>query len=139
MALIEGLNWLPFTIDTLKMISHKKTRGSTDRELLEGYPYLRFNRDVPIAHMIDDEIRHCNIRVAEEMQIDTFAAFINLYNTFATLTCIQEQAIDKPFPENVRTVPFGNPPLLSSGLQLYLKCRRKNIVKTYMQNIIVVE
>lgn len=110
-VLTEGLDWLPFTIEPLKVISHKETRGSTDKELLEGYPYLRFNRDVPIAHMIDDEIRRCNIRVAEEMQIDTFAAIIHMVSHGLGVAIVPEQAIDKPFPENVRTVPFGNPPL----------------------------
>jgi len=109
--LTEGLHWLPFTIEPLKVIAHKETRGGIDKELLERYPYLRFNRDVPIAHMIDDEIHRRNIQVAEEMHIDTFAAIIHMVSHGLGVAIVPEQAIDEPFPQSVRTVPFGNPPL----------------------------
>jgi len=109
--LSEGLCWLPFTIEPLKVIAHKETQGLTYIELLEGNPYLRFSRDVPVARMIDDEIRRCNIQVTEEMQIDTFAAIIHMAAHGLGVAIVPEQAIDEPFPENIRTVPFGTPPL----------------------------
>jgi len=110
-TLTGRLCWLPFTIEPLKVIAFKGTQGLTDRELLESHPYLRFKRNVPVAHMIDDEIRRRNIRVTEEMQIDTFAAIIVMVSHGLGVAITPEQAVEKPFPPNIRTVPFGDPPL----------------------------
>ncbi len=109
--LTEIIHWLPFTVEPLKVIAPEGAKGSTDKELLENYPYLRFKRDVPVAHLIDDEIRRRNIQVTEEMQIDTFAAIERLVSHGLGVAIIPEQAADKTFPPNVRAVSFGDPPL----------------------------
>ena len=101
----------PYTVEPLKVIVQEGTNGETDKELLENSPYIRFKRDVPVAHLIDDEIRRRKIQVTEEMHIDSFAAVIRMVSFGLGVGIVPEQVADNTFPKNIRAIPFGNPPI----------------------------
>ncbi len=107
----ERLRWMPFSVEPLKVIVLEDMKGDTDEELLENYPYIRFKRDAPVAHLIDNEVRHRKIKVTEEIQTDTFAAIIRMVSYGLGVGIVPEQAMENPFPSNIRAVPFGNPPI----------------------------
>ena len=107
----EKLCWRPYTVEPLKVIVQEGTNGETDKELLENSPYIRFKRDVPVAHLIDDEIRRRKIQVTEEMHIDSFAAVIRMVSFGLGVGIVPEQVADNTFPKNIRAIPFGNPPI----------------------------
>lgn len=109
--LTEGICWLPFTAEPLKVIAPASAKGLTDKDLLESYPYIRFKKDSPVTRMIENEIRRRNINVTEEMQTDTFGVTHSVVSHGLGVAVAPEQAIENPFPENVRSVPFGDPPL----------------------------
>ncbi|MEN8247123.1 MAG: LysR substrate-binding domain-containing protein [Thermodesulfobacteriota bacterium] len=105
------LRWMPFAVEPLKVIALEDLKGDTDKELLENHPYIRFKRDAPVSHLIDNEVRHRKIRVTEEIQTDTFAAIIRMVSYGLGVGVVPEQAMENPFPSNIRAVPFGNPPI----------------------------
>lgn len=107
----ERLSWMPYAVEPLKVIVLENLKGDTDEELLENHPYIRFKRDAPVSHLIDNEVRHRKIKVTEEIQTDTFAAIIRMVSYGLGVGVVPEQAVDKPFPSNIRAVPFGNPPI----------------------------
>lgn len=108
---IDGLFWRPFATEPLMVIAHQTVVGTDDKSLLEDGPYIRFTRDVPIAQAIEQEISRRDIHISEAMQIDSFAAIILMVSHGLGVSVVPEQSIVQPYPETVRAVPFGRPPL----------------------------
>jgi DNA-binding transcriptional LysR family regulator len=107
----EGLSWHPFAVEPLMVIAPEGTRGSTDQEVLEAAPYIRFQRDVPIAHVITEEIERRGIRVAEEMQIAAFAAIVLMVVHGLGVSVVPRRATRRPLPDDIVSLPFGQPPI----------------------------
>ena len=107
----EGLSWRPFAVEPLKVIVLEDMKGDTDEELLENHPYIRFKRDVPVSHLIDNELQCRKIKVTEEMQTDSFAAIIRMVSYGLGVGVVPELAVENPFPSNIKAVPFGDPPI----------------------------
>lgn len=107
----ERLNWMPFVIEPLKVIVLESMKGDTDKDLLDSHPYIRYKRDAPVSHLIDNEIQRRKIKVTEEIQTDNFAAIIRMVSYGLGVGVVPEQAVENPFPSNIKAVPFGDPPI----------------------------
>ncbi|MBV1869114.1 MAG: LysR family transcriptional regulator [Marinosulfonomonas sp.] len=110
-VLSERLRWTPFAIEPLVVIAPKSVPEKTDKELLEAYPYIRFKSDARVADTIDNEIRQRGIETKLMMDIESFSSIVLMVHHGLGVAVVPNQGALRPFPENIRTVPFGKPPL----------------------------
>lgn len=103
--------WKPFAIEPLAVLAPDWVEGEADRAILETYPYIRFNRAVPSARIIEQEIRRRGIQVSEVMAIDSFAGIVVMVASGLGVSVVPQQAGQHPFPEGTRCVAFGDPPI----------------------------
>lgn len=122
----DNILWLPFAIEPLIVISNKEVKGKTDKYILENSPFIRFSRKVPSANLVNEELRKRNINVHVEMNIDSYAAIIQLVSHGLGVSVVPEQARGVAFPPNIQKLPFGNPPLNRQLGIIYQKESTKN-------------
>jgi len=106
-----NISWLPFAVEPLVVISSAEIRGKTDKYILENSPFINFSRKVPSANLINEEIHKRSINVHIEMNIDSYAAIIQLVSHGLGVSVVPEQARGEGFPLNIRKIPFGTPPI----------------------------
>jgi DNA-binding transcriptional LysR family regulator len=111
MNLGTGLRWLPFTDEPLMVVAPADTRGKTERELLEGYPFIRFNAKNSISQFINDDLGKRGFKLNQEMEFNTFRAIAAMVANGLCVSVMPQQAVSQPFQENVKKIPFGDPPL----------------------------
>ncbi|MBV1866641.1 MAG: LysR family transcriptional regulator [Marinosulfonomonas sp.] len=108
---IGDLHWHQVSREPLMIIAQKSLAGQDGRSLLESQPYIRFSRSVPIAAIIERKLNAYGIRYSADMQIDSFAAIQLAVSHGLGVSIVPKQAIENPFPDNVISMPFGDPPL----------------------------
>ena len=107
----DHISWKPFAVEPLVVISNTDTTGKTDRYILENFPFIKFSRKVLSAKLVDDEIRTRKIGVMIEMNIDSYAAILQMVSHGLGVSVVPDQARRADFPSNIHKTPFGNPPV----------------------------
>ncbi len=105
------LNWLPYFVEPFMVIAPPGTPGASDRELLEARPFIQFSRTVRSGRMIADEIERRGIRVATEMEIDSFPAIVMMVEEGLGVAVAPSQSIGSSQASSLRVLPFGAPAL----------------------------
>ena len=107
----SGFNLSTFLNEPLMVVAPPGTDGRSEREMLESYPFIRFERNVPVARMIESELARRHIDVAIEMEIDSLQAIVLMVAHGLGVSVVPKLAIQDPFPIKVKALPFGDPPL----------------------------
>ena len=107
----DHISWKPFAVEPLVVISNTDTTGKTDRYILENFPFIKFSRKVLSAKLVDDEIQKRKIGVMIEMNIDSYAAILQMVSHGLGVSVVPDQARRADFPSNIHKTPFGNPPV----------------------------
>ncbi len=107
----EGLAWAVFAREPLVVIAPTGAQGRSDRELLEGYTFIRFQRFAWAGRLIDASLKQRGIRVRQGMEVDTLEGVALLVAHGLGVSVVPRRNIAQPFPPGVVTVPFGDPPV----------------------------
>lgn len=111
-TMLEDHEFVPFVEETLVVITHKSTQFKTDKTILEGTPYVRFNRAAAVGNQIQQEITRRKITVRSMMEIDTLEGVIAMVANGLGSSVVPSRGVKNEFPSSVVTCPFGNPPLI---------------------------
>jgi len=109
--LAAGLSWHPVVQEPLMVIAPEGTPGDNDRELLEALPFIRFKRFAWAGRLIDAHLRDRGIQLLPGMEMDSLEAVAGMVAHGLGVSIAPMRAVADPFPDNVRTVAFGEPPL----------------------------
>jgi DNA-binding transcriptional LysR family regulator len=107
----SDLDFLPFVDEAFVVITHRTQPGETDQQVLEGTPYVRFNRSARVGTLVQDEIVRRQIAVRSVMEIDTLDGVIAMVANGLGSSIVPDRLTRNAFPASVRTLPFGAPPL----------------------------
>jgi len=107
----SGLDFLPFVDEEMVVIAHRSTKGDTDQEVLESTPYVRFNREARVGHLVQEEIVRRHITVRSAMEIDNLDAVVAMVANGLGASVVPARGVRNEFPSTVRVIPFGNPPV----------------------------
>ncbi len=113
-ALAPGLTWSAFCTEPLAVIAPADSAGETDREILTRSPFIRFKRFAWAGRLIDDELRRRAITVDSPMEVDTLEGIFGLVASGLGVSVVPRRNLARPFPANLRVVPFGDPPVTRS-------------------------
>ena len=105
----SGLDFLPFVDEALVVIAHKSAKGASDQEVLEGTPYVRFNRSARVGNLVQEEIVRRQITVRSTMEIDNLEGVIAMVANGLGASVVPARGVKNEFPSTVRVIPFGNP------------------------------
>ncbi len=98
--------------EPLAVIAHESLEGESDRELLERQPYVRFNRFARVARQVEAEFARRGIVIRSRMEVDTLEGVVRLVGSLLGVSVVPVPRVGFQFPPEIRTVPFGAPPIL---------------------------
>lgn len=113
-TLAPGLTWSAFAAEPLAVIAPAGSAGATDREILTRSPFIRFKRHAWVGRLIDDELRRRAITVDSPMEVDTLEGIFGLVANGLGVSVVPRRNVARPFPADLRAVPFGDPPVTRS-------------------------
>ena len=139
--LAAGLSWHPIVSEPLMVIAPQHTPMGPDREpdraLLESLPFLQFKRSAWAGRLIDTHLRERGIHVRPSMEIDSLEAVAGMVSRGLGVSIAPMRAMAEPLPENVRAVPFGDPPLMRNiGLIERSENAKIDMVKALYETLI---
>ncbi|MCA8909319.1 MAG: LysR family transcriptional regulator [Rhodospirillaceae bacterium] len=106
------LTWRPFAAEPLMVIAPADAEGETDEELLTGTPFIRFKRFAWASRIIDSHLRERGITVDPMIEIDSLDGINMLVANGLGVSIVPQRHVERPFPDGVRVVPFGTPPIV---------------------------
>ncbi|AXC50507.1 LysR family transcriptional regulator [Paracoccus suum] len=110
LRLPPGLRWRPFLSEPLLVIAPPDYPLMTAEDYLRNCPFIRFGSNVPLAHIIDQELSRLDIRLNEVAEIDTIASITACVAGGLGVSIVPRVALlDSPAP--LRAAPFGPPDL----------------------------
>ncbi len=105
----EDLTWSAFGSEPLQVIAPRNVEGTTDREILQSGPFIRFKRSAWVGRLIDDALRRFGIEVIPGMEVDTLEGIFGLVANGLGVSVVPRRNLARPFPPDVKVVPFGDP------------------------------
>jgi DNA-binding transcriptional LysR family regulator len=109
-----GMTWTAFCTEPLMVVAPASAPGKSDREILSASPFIRFKRYAWAGRLIDDELRRRGIEVASPMEVDSLEGILGLVAAGLGVSVVPRRNLAHPFPDGVRAVPFGAPPVTRS-------------------------
>jgi DNA-binding transcriptional LysR family regulator len=106
-----GLSFTPLYFDRFWVVAPPSATGQDARQLLERLPFLRFDKRAWAGRMIEDELRRQDVRVREEMELDSQEALARMAASGLGVAVVPlaDADLDR-LPPLVR-LPFGQPQL----------------------------
>jgi|tagenome__1003787_1003787.scaffolds.fasta_scaffold20974683_5 DNA-binding transcriptional LysR family regulator len=104
--------YMSFCNEPLAVIAHRSKHGENDRDLLESHSFVRFKKVTRVGQLINEELHRRQINVESFMEVDTLEGVINLVANDLGVSVVPVRRMARPFPTEIKFVPFGNPPLV---------------------------
>jgi len=108
------LEFLQFAEEPMVVIVHRQTPGDDDKAVLQGTPYVRFNRSARVGMMVQAEMDRRRIAVQSIMEIDNLEGVVAMVAAGLGASVVPARGVAHEFPAPIRTLPFGQPPLTRS-------------------------
>lgn len=121
--------------EPLVLIAHRSVKGRDIPTILGSQPYVRFSRQARVARLIDGELQRRGITVASRMEIDTLDAVVSLVKNRLGVSIVPLNAGGTTFPEELRALPLGSPPILRHLAVV----RRSDCAKAHLVALLVEE
>jgi len=108
-TILPKLEFSPFIKEPLLAIAPPDRTSDDVYELLTNDDYIHYPNNVPLAHMIDTELRKMNINQKPTMEIDNIYGIVQCVMNGIGVSVVPHTATINPFPIKVHSLPFGNP------------------------------
>ncbi|HYF17793.1 MAG TPA: LysR family transcriptional regulator [Ramlibacter sp.] len=106
-SLRSELKFTRFAEESLVVITHRTTKGESDKQVLESTPYVRFNRAAQVGALIDNEMARRKISVRSVMEVDNLEGVVALVANGLGTSVVPARGVKQEFPSSIRTLPFG--------------------------------
>lgn len=110
-TLPPGLKWHEFAREQLVVIAPANVPGERDTDLFAAAPYIRFKKHAWAGQLIEQEINRRGIKLDVAVEVDTLDGISLLVASGVGISVVPQRPAVNPFPDDIRTVPFGEPPL----------------------------
>lgn len=111
---IPDLRWTPFTREPIVVIAPANVPAQSDRELLRGFPYIRFNRHFWVNRIIEEDLQRRKLLTNPVMELDSLEAIGQMvrYGLGVSIIPLSNQTFLRL--HKLQSVPFGEPGLTRS-------------------------
>ena len=105
----KGLEWRPVLQQNVVVIAPRDSAGERDTDILDAWPYIRFNKASWIAPLISDALRRRAIELRQSMELESLEAIYMMVQSGLGASIIPDSSRYAPFRPDVRILPFGPP------------------------------
>lgn len=105
----QSLRWHAFLREPLHVIAPPGSRPAAGADLLGEHPFIRYKRNVPLAHLIDAEMARMGIRTQASMEIDSMYAIVTCVAAGLGVSVVPRLSLAGQAGGRVVSVPFGRP------------------------------
>jgi len=110
-SILPKLEFSPFINEPLLAIAEPGNSCHDVYKLLSEGNYIHFPNHVPLAHMIDTELRKMKINIKPSMEIDNIYGIVQCVMNGIGVSVVPYTATINPFPIELHSLPFGDPAL----------------------------
>ncbi len=108
-AILPKLEFSPFLNEPLLAVGPPENSCEEVYDLLTNDDYIHFPNNVPLAHMIDSELRRMKINIKPTMEIDNIYGIVQCVMNGIGVSVVPYTATINPFPIKLHSLPFGDP------------------------------
>lgn len=112
-----GLEFLEIAEEPLQLLASRDLKSDDPFELLANHPFIRFNRDAVVGHMIESWLQKKNIRVSEAMELDGLEAISSMVFANLGVAIAPKRAVKTNNPLPLKRLSLGeDAPIRRLGL-----------------------
>lgn len=106
--LYSHLQWRVFAEEPLIVIAPMDARSDVPEELLEHYPYIRFNRLAWVGEQIDDWLSQKNLRIRESMELATLESISTMVSHNLGVSIVPKRCVPSPAEAGLKRIPLDS-------------------------------
>ncbi|WP_299736677.1 LysR family transcriptional regulator [uncultured Roseobacter sp.] len=112
-----GFEFREIAEEPLQLLASLDTGSDDPFELLSKHPFIRFNREAVVGHMIESWLQRKNIRVNEAMELDSLEAISSMVYANLGVAIAPRRAVQPNNPLPLKRLPLGeDAPIRRLGL-----------------------
>jgi DNA-binding transcriptional LysR family regulator len=126
-----GLSWYPFASESLVVISHKKAKGDTVKEILETNPYIQFKRASRAGELIDSELTQIGINTNTVVETDNLDSIWQMVSCGMGVSVMPQHIADN----EISSAEFSPVTTNSAGNNPHDKLKPRNVVIRQLREV----
>lgn len=124
-----GLEFLEIAEEPLQLLASHDITKNDPFEVLAEYPFIRFNRDAVVGHMIESWLQKKGIRVNEAMELDSLEAISSMVFANLGVAIAPRRSVQTNNPLPLKRLPLGaDAPIRRLGLAFPRDTARRRVL-----------
>jgi DNA-binding transcriptional LysR family regulator len=99
----------PISDEELKVVIHKQLARGSIGDLLQTYPFIRFNPAMGVGRVIDATLRERRILVNDSMEFDSIETIISIVKLKLGVTIIPVGQVTPELADDLKSISFDPP------------------------------
>jgi DNA-binding transcriptional LysR family regulator len=105
----DHLRWLPLVDEPLVILAPEDSPSDDPKELLETYPFIRFNRRAWVGQLIDEWLKSQQLKISEGMELDTLEAISAMVFHGLGVSIVPMRCVPSARPLSLKRIPLTPP------------------------------
>jgi len=131
----DHLLWLPIVDEPLIVLAPEDSPDDDPKQLLESYPFIRFNSRAWVGQLIDQWLKSQQLKIKEGMELDTLESISAMVYHGLGVSIVPKRCVPSPRPLSLKRIPIDPP---ASPRRLGILSRQDN-AKFKLINIVFQE
>ena len=102
-----GMSWFPFASESLVVISHKKAKGDSVKEILESNPYIQFKKSTRAGELIESELKQMNIHINPVLETDNLDSIWQIVSSGMGVSIMPQHIPDSVIAEQLNEITLN--------------------------------
>ena len=105
----DHLRWLPIVDEPLIVLAPEDAPTDDPKELLESYPFIRFNSRAWVGQLIDQWLKSQQLKINEGMELDTLESISAMVYHGLGVSIVPMRCVPSPRPLALKRIPIDPP------------------------------
>ena len=105
----DHLRWLPISEEPLIVLAPEDAPTDNPKELLESYPFIRFNSRAWVGQLIDKWLKSQQLNISEGMELDTLESISAMVFHGLGVSIVPRRCVPSPRPLSLKRIPIDPP------------------------------
>lgn len=102
-----GMTFQPIVEEPLHLITSQDITETDPVQILQGQPFIRFNRDAVVGTLIETWLQNNGIRVSETMELENLEAIASMVHANLGVSIVPTSCIANPMGPPLRRLALG--------------------------------
>ncbi len=105
----DHLRWLPIVDEPLIVLAPEDAPTDDPKELLESYPFIRFNSRAWVGQLIDKWLKSQQLNISEGMELDTLESISAMVYHGLGVSIVPRRCVPSPRPLSLKRIAIDPP------------------------------